>query len=544
MTLHEFDRRRALQRIADEPFDVLVVGGGITGAGVALDAASRGLRAALVERDDFASGTSSKSSKLVHGGLRYLQHGEFRLVYEALAERQTALRNAPHLVRPLPFLIPMFSKDGFLNPRLARALGVAMWQYDLTGGMRIGARHRRLSRAEVVERAAVLDTPRLHSGYLYHDAQADDARYTLAILRTAACDHGAAVAARCAFVGRSAVQGSDETVFAVEADGERIEVRAAVLVNATGVWSDRVASLAGDAAPLALRPAKGVHITLPRSLLPIDVAIVLPVPGDRRSVFVVPWDDHAYVGTTDTDYDGPLDDVLCTPEEVDYLLRALNAAIATPVRPADVVGSWAGLRPLVAGAGNTVDLSRRHTVAIAGGDVVNVTGGKLTTWRRMAADAVDAALPILNKERRCRTRWLRLRGSEGWDRISGGGVDPDLAEHLAGRYGGEARIVLALMAERPELAEPLVPGLPYRRAEAVFAARYEQAGSVDDVLSRRTRARLLDRDASAASAQLVAELMGVELGWGPERRLREVRAYLDSVERERAALEPAAAAAS
>jgi glycerol-3-phosphate dehydrogenase len=315
-------------------------------------------------------------------------------------------------------------------------------------------------------------------------------------------------------------------------------------VNATGVWSDRVASLAGDPRPIALRPAKGVHITIPLDLVPIDVAVVLPVPGDRRSVFVVPWDGHVYVGTTDTDYDGPLDDVVCTAEEVDYLLRALNASIASPVRPTDVVGSWAGLRPLVAGTGSTVDLSRRHTVAVAEGAVINVTGGKLTTWRRMAADAVDAALPVLNKERRCRTKRLRLRGSEGWERVGGAGVDADLAQHLAGRYGGEARVVLALMSERPELAEPLVPGLAYRRAEAVFAARCEQAGSVDDVLSRRTRARLLDRDASAASARIVADLVGDELGWGAERRQREVNAYRDSVERERRALEPAAAAAS
>jgi glycerol-3-phosphate dehydrogenase len=198
----------------------------------------------------------------------------------------------------------------------------------------------------------------------------------------------------------------------------------------------------------------------------------------------------------------------------------------------------------MAGEGSTVDLSRRHAVAIADDSLVNVTGGKLTTWRRMAADAVDAALPVLNKERRCRTRWLRLRGSEGWDRVGGDGVDPALAAHLAGRYGGEARVVLALMSERPDLAEPLVPGLAYRRAEAVFAARYEQAATVDDVLSRRTRARLLDRDASAASARVVADLMGDELGWGPERRVLEANAYLDSVERERGAIEPATAASA
>jgi glycerol-3-phosphate dehydrogenase len=534
MSLHEFDRSRALARLAGEHFDVVVVGGGITGAGVALDAASRGLRVGLVEQGDLASGTSSKSSKLVHGGLRYLQQGEFGLVYEALAERQIALRNAPHLVRQLPFLIPMFTRDGLLNPRLSRALGLAMWQYDLTGGLRIGRVHRRLSKKEALTHIPTLDRDRLASSYLYFDARVDDARYTLAIARTAACDLGAAVATGCRVVnlvsdayGR--VQGAT-----VEADGDRFDIRASAVVNATGVWTDRVDALQSTGAAVAIRPAKGVHITLPRSVIGTDIAVVLPVPGDKRSIFVIPWGDVTYVGTTDTDYTGPLEDPPCTSADVDYLLAALNAALGHRVQRSDVVGTWSGLRPLVAGdAGRTADLSRRHTVVTSPSGLVTVTGGKLTTWRKMAADTVEALLPRLGKRRRCRTKRLALRGKEGWTRVGGPDVDAATAEHLAGRFGGEARAVLALVHQRPDLAGPLVPGLPYLRAEAVFSARFEQVTTLDDVLSRRTRARILGRDASAAAAGAVAELLAPELGWDARRTAAEVSAYTESIRRER-----------
>lgn len=529
MTLHDFDRRRALGRLADETFDVVVVGGGVTGAGVALDAASRGLRTALVERDDIAVGTSSRSSKLVHGGLRYLQQREVALVYQALAERQLALRNAPHLVRPVPFLLPMFGRDGLVDARLARALGAALWQYDLTGGARIGRLHRRLDRADTLALAPALDTPRLVSGYLYHDARADDARYTLAIARTAACDHGAAVATRCAVTSVVTSGGAARGV-RVAADGTSFDVRADAVVNATGVW-------AGGLSPVELRPAKGVHVTLPHGALPTDVAVVLPVRRDRRSVFVVPWGAEVYVGTTDTEHRGSLDDPVCTADDVDYLLGAVNDAVARPVAAADVVGSWAGLRPLVAGGGRSADLSRRHVVGRSAEGVVHVVGGKLTTWRRMAADAVDAVLPFLGKQRRCRTARLPIRGRDGWERIAARGlVDAPTAEHLAGRYGGEARTLMAMVDAAPNLAEALVPGLPYIGAEAVFAARHEQAATLDDVLARRTRARLLDRDGSARAAGRVAAVVADELGWDPARSAAEVAAYRASVDRERIAL--------
>src|SRR3954447_4127872 len=312
-----FDRAASLQRLGEERFDVLVVGGGITGAGVALDAASRGLRTGLVERHDLASGTSSKSSKLVHGGLRYLQQREFSLVYEALYERQRALENAPHLVRVLPFLVPILARGGVIDRRLARVLGSALWMYDLTGGVRIGKRHHRIPVEAALARMPTLARDRLAGAYVYYDAQADDARLTLTIARTAAA-HGAAVANYATLLG--VVKEGDRVVGArVEADGEEIVVRTRVIVNAAGVWSDDVRALDEGDHPASIRPAKGVHITLPWSKVRNDIAAIVPVAGDHRSVFVVPWGDTTYVGTTDTDYDGPIDDPPCTGADIDYL---------------------------------------------------------------------------------------------------------------------------------------------------------------------------------------------------------------------------------
>nr|MBA2497331.1 glycerol-3-phosphate dehydrogenase/oxidase [Acidimicrobiia bacterium] len=433
MALGRFDRTDALRRLAEDRFDVLVVGGGVTGAGVALDAASRGLRTALVERDDFASGTSSKSSKLIHGGLRYLQQGDVRLVYEALHERQRLLRNAPHLVRVMPFLIPAFTgRDGVVPRGLWRALGSAMWLYDLTGGARIGKLHRRLDKDAALAHMPTLPAGRVVGGYLYYDAAADDARLTLALARTAALDHGAVVANHVGVVGL--VKLADGRVAGARlrtADGEELEVRASTVVNATGVWADDVRALDDGGRPASIRPAKGVHITVPWALVRNDIAVVVPVPGDRRSVFVVPWGGrpgedprYTYIGTTDTDYDGPLDHPTCTAEDIAYVLRAINFSVDPavtghgPITEADIVGTWAGLRPLVKAAvtGRTADLSRGHRVAVSPSGVVSVTGGKLTTYRRMAADTVATAVELLGddgrgRRRRSRTATLRLRGA-------------------------------------------------------------------------------------------------------------------------------------
>jgi glycerol-3-phosphate dehydrogenase len=525
-----FDRGEMLRRLAAERFDVLVIGGGITGVGAALDAASRGLCTALVERDDFASGTSSKSSKLVHGGLRYLQQGEIALVYEALAERQRLRRLAPHLVRVLPFMIPILSRDGVVNPKIARALGSAMWGYDLTGGARIGKLHERLSKEEALAHLPTMPADRLASAYLYYDARADDARLCLTVARTAAAE-GAVLANYARVTGILKDPSGHVRGAAVEADGEVLEVRARAVVNAAGVWSDDIRSLDEGRHPDSIRPAKGVHLTVPWSKVRNDIAVVIPVPKDRRSLFVVPWGELSYVGTTDTDYEGPLDDPQCTAADVAYLLRALNASVTTGITEHDVLGTWAGLRPLVktAASGRTADLSRRHKVTLSEAGVITVTGGKLTTYRRMAADAIDEACEVLDVKARGRTKHLPLVGANG--HRDGTSL---LGAHLDGRYGGQTVEVLAPTTQRPELLEPLVPGLPYIKAEAVFAVRHEMARTLDDVLSRRTRARLLARDDSLAAAPDLARLIGPELGWDADDVDRQVATYAASITHERA----------
>jgi glycerol-3-phosphate dehydrogenase len=522
-----FDRAEGVRRLAAEPFDVVVVGGGITGVGCALDATSRGLRTALVERADFASGTSSKSSKLVHGGLRYLQQREVRLVYEALAERQVLRRIAPHLVRVQPFLLPVFSSDGLINRRLARALGTAMWMYDMTGGLRIGKLHRRISKDAALAHMPTLRDSRLTSAYIYYDARADDARLTLTIARTAA-EYGAAMVNNAAVIGFEKDAAGRAHGLRILVDGEETLVRARAVVNATGVWSDDVRALDEGRNPDSIRPAKGVHITVPWAKVRNDIAAVIPVPKDRRSVFVVPWGDFTYIGTTDTDYDGALDDPQCTPEDIAYLLRAINGAVTTPLTASDILGTWAGLRPLVKDAGSerTADLSRRHSVTTSESGVVTVTGGKLTTYRRMAADTVDIVAGTLGVNSRSRTARLPLSGSQAWDSLG-------LSSHLSGRYGSNGEAVRRLAQEQPELAEPIVPGLAYSKAEVVYAAREEMARSVDDVLARRTRARLLARDASAEAATEVARLIAPTLGWSADDQAASVAAYRALVDAER-----------
>ena len=530
-----FDRPQALRRLAGDPFDVLVVGGGITGAGVALDAASRGLRTALIERDDFSSGTSSKSSKLAHGGLRYLQQGEIRLVYEALHERQRLLHNAPHLVRILPFLLPVLTGRGSVIPKkVSRALGLSMWMYDLTGGARIGKLHDRISPEETLAHMPTLPEDKVASSYLYYDATVDDSRLTLAVARTAVIDHGAVAANGVQLVGIDKDSTGRVCAARVRADGEEITVRCQAVVNATGVWSDQIRTLDEGRDPDSIRPAKGVHITVPWDKVRNDVAVVVPVPKDKRAVFVVPWGDLTYIGTTDTDYDGPLDDPPVTREDIDYLLGAVKF---TGVTEADIVGVWAGLRPLVKSVegGRTADLSRRHQVAPSDSGVITITGGKLTTYREMSADTVDALVKWLGGRvegvgRRSRTKKLRLRGAEGFESFLGDQESADgLTAHLAHRYGGEAVAVMALAEQDPGLLEPLVPGLPYIRAEAVYAARYEMARSVDDVLSRRTRARILAREESARAASDVAALIAPVLGLSAAEADAQVEAYRAAV---------------
>lgn len=535
-----FTRSDALRRLESTDFDIVVIGGGITGVGCALDAASRGLRVALIEREDFASGTSSKSSKLVHGGIRYLQQGDVRLVYEALAERQILRRNAPHLVKVLPFLIPIFSSKGVVNRKLARAMGSAMWMYDLTGGLRIGKMHKRVSKKQALEWFPTLPADKLMPSYLYYDAEADDARLVVTVARTAALKFGATIVNRTEVVELHKDANGNVNGVVVNADGRTFTVSTKAIVNAAGVWSDDIRALDENEHPHSIRPAKGVHITVPWSKVRNTVAAVIPVPGDKRSVFVVPWGQFTFVGTTDTDYTGPIDDPQCNEEDVEYLLRALNGSITETVTTDDILGTWAGLRPLVAdpeASGRTADLSRRHKVRRSDSGVVTITGGKLTTYREMAADTIDEVLShvlgadrVTKLRRRSKTKHLKLQGANGYEELMEAAdvlspLGGDEVRRLANRYGSDATTVLAIAESDPNLAELLVPGLPYLRAEAIFAVRYEMATTVDDILSRRTRARLQTRDASADAAVAVAALIGPELGWDEMEQAKQVADY-------------------
>ncbi|CAB4647562.1 unannotated protein [freshwater metagenome] len=540
-TSHAFHRATSLQRLAQDDFDVVVIGGGITGAGAVLDAASRGLKVALVERDDFASGTSSKSSKLVHGGLRYLQQGDVRLVYQALRERKRLRRNAPHLVKVLPFMIPILTKDGVVSKKIARALGSAMWMYDITGGWRIGKIHRRLSAKKAFAHLPTMPREKLASAYLYFDAEADDARLVVAVLQTAA-ERGAVIANRCSVSSIDSTSTTSHTLTVVDTlTGQPFTVRTRSIINATGVWADDIRALDEKVHPDTIRPAKGVHLTVPWEKVRNDIAVVIPVPRDRRSLFVVPWIPNGdgtyrftYIGTTDTDYTGPVNDPQCTKDDIDYVLAALNASITTGVTTDDVTGVWSGLRPLVksdaATTGRTADLSRRHKVVASAQGIVTVTGGKLTTYREMAEDAVDEVCRLLNVKKSSKTKTLSLHGA----RHSRPSSHPQDA-HLHSRFGNQSSVLKKMMEQDPSLAKELVPGLPYLRCEAVYAVTHEMAVSVDDVLTRRTRARLLDRRACVAVVRDVASLIGPHLGWDDATKEASIAQFMDECAREDAA---------
>ncbi|MEU9845482.1 glycerol-3-phosphate dehydrogenase/oxidase, partial [Actinomadura sp. NPDC048032] len=409
-----------------------------------------------------------------------------------------------------------------------------LWTYDLAGGWRIGRLHQRLTVPEVLVRAPRLRADRLRGGLLYYDSRTDDARLTLTIARTAA-HFGATVLNGAACRGLIRENGRVRGA-TVHVDGRDVEVRAGVVVNATGVWSDTLDALSDPGHRPRVRPAKGVHIVVPWTRLPIDGTVTVPVPGRARRATCTRWGDVVVVGTTDTDYDGPLDEVLCTREEMQYLLDGANTAFDAELGAEDVVGSIAGLRPLVGGKeGATLDMSRDHRIATDAHGLVTVTGGKLTTSRHMGELVVDEALKELGRKARCRTVRLPLLGGAGYD-AEATSATGGLGAHLGERYGTEARFVADLIAEDASLAEPVVEGGGHLRAEVVYAARCELARTVDDVLSRRTRMRLFARDLSVKAAPEVARLLQRELGLSDEEAGRQIEDYVSGVERERTVL--------
>jgi glycerol-3-phosphate dehydrogenase len=556
-------REDALEALTADRFDVVVIGGGITGAGVALDAASRGYSVALVERDDYAVGTSSRSSKMVHGGLRYLQKFDLGLVREALLERQLLVQLAPHLVYPTPFLIPTLGDD-----RVDRRYGVGLNMYDVMATTRVGRsrrerqsreqaedywapdRHRQIPGEEVTELIPALERREPKSAYLFYDCQTDDVRLVLTVLGEAE-RFGAVFANDAVVMGLLEKDGAADGVACVDADtGEAFEVRADNVVNATGVWADRIKpeEVVDEEDVPRISPSRGTHVTLSLDDLAVTRAACIVPAGEGRTIFALPWYGSALVGTTDNDYDGDISHVEPSGDDIDYLLGALNSYFELELDPGDVTGAYAGVRPLISTGDprKSVDISRKAELYETSSGLLTITGGKLTTWRRMAKMVVDRMVERDGRDAPCRTDDIPLGMPAGPDDLelpeglSAADLSEGALEQLAFRYGYAARNVLKLAGERPELAAPIVEGRPDLLAEAAIAARLEQARSVADVLLRRTRLAILTapqlRDAN--SVEPVAAAMGSELGWDKRRVKREAEAWVDTAHSE--GVDPAA----
>jgi glycerol-3-phosphate dehydrogenase len=543
-------RAASIEAIAGNRFEVVVIGGGITGAGVALDAASRGYSVALLERGDYCVGTSSRSSKMVHGGLRYLQNFDLGLVREALLERQLMVQLAPHLVYPTPFLVPALGEE-----RRDRKLGLGLNMYDVMATTRVGRsrremrsakeedadfywspdRHRTIDRDEVLELVPALAARDPHDAYMFYDCQTDDVRLTLTILGEAerfgaAMLNGAEVTEVLTANGRAT-----GVAFAESESGERIEVGADHVVNATGVFADEVrpAEILGEEDVPRIAPSRGTHLLLDQADLPMGSAACVVPAGEGRMIFSLPWYGRTLVGTTDNDYEGDTAHPQPAEADVEYLLAAVNEFFDTSLTESDLVGAYAGVRPLISTGDpkKSVDISRKAELYETSSGMLTITGGKLTTWRRMAKQTVDRLVEREGREAPCHTAEIPL-GMEARDEdlAAPEGVGEDSISQLAFRYGHAARAVLDLAWKDPKLARPIVPGRPDLLAEVAIAARREQARCVADVLLRRTRLGLLAapqlRD--AASVRPVAEVLGGELGWSRRRVKKEAEAWLQA----------------
>jgi len=531
------ERAAAVRRLAEEIFDVVVVGGGSTGSGCALDAATRGLTVALVEARDYAAGTSSRSSKLIHGGLRYLEQMEFHLVREALRERSLLLNViAPHLVRPVSFLYPLKHRVW------ERAyIGAGMLLYDELGGHKGMRRHRHLTKRASLKLAPAIAPDSLIGALQYDDCQVDDARHTLGVARTAA-RIGAAVATSVSVIGFLREGGRVTGVHVRDhVSGGQIDVRARVVINATGVWTDELQDLVGERGKFKVRASKGIHLVVPRDRLQLDTGLILRT--ETSVLFVIPWERHWLIGTTDTEW--TLDKVhpAASRADIDYVLGHLNPVLTQPLRHDDVQGVYAGLRPLLSGESeSTSRLSREHSVAVPVPGLVAVAGGKYTTYRVMARDAVDAAVRGLNARiAPSVTDVTPLIGADGYQALwnarytlaERSGLHVARIEHLLRRYGTCTHELLELVAQRPELSAPLPGADEYLAVEALYATSHEGALHVDDVLARRTRISVESWDRGEAAAEPVAQLMAEVLGWSEAKIGREVEVYRARVAAER-----------
>ncbi|WP_022882623.1 glycerol-3-phosphate dehydrogenase/oxidase [Gryllotalpicola ginsengisoli] len=541
------ERQAAVEALKTTELDILVVGGGVVGTGAALDAVTRGLTVGLVEQRDWASGTSSRSSKLIHGGIRYLEQLDFRLVREALIERGLLLeRIAPHLVKPVRFLYPLTTP---VTERFYIGAGMTLYDaFSYTGGRPPGVpHHRHLSKSQLRKLAPGLAADAFVGGLTYYDAQVDDARYVASLARTAAA-YGASVATRVKVEGFIKV---GERVVGVHArdlqTGEAFDIQAKQVVNATGVWTDDTQAMVAQRGEFHVRASKGIHLVVPRDRFQSSTGLLLRT--EKSVLFVIPWGRHWLIGTTDTDWHLDKAHPAATAADIDYLLEHVNQVLAVPLTREDVEGVYAGLRPLLAGESEqTSKLSREHLVGHSVPGLVVIAGGKFTTYRVMAKDAVDAAVHALDgRVPESTTEDIALVGAEGyqaaWNRRSRiakeAGLHVTRVEHLLNRYGTLADDVIALIAEDRSLAEPLPGADDYLGAEVVYAASHEGALHLDDVLARRTRISIEAWDRGVSAAPVAAKLMGGVLGWDDEQQQVEVDYYLKRVEAERASqLEP------
>jgi len=529
-------RGTAWKRLGDEQFDVVVIGGGVVGSGCALDAATRGLKVAQVEARDFASGTSSRSSKMFHGGLRYLEQLEFGLVREALYERELSLTTlAPHLVKPLPFLFPLTNR-WWERPYVAAGI----FLYDRMGGAKSVPAQKHLTRAGALRLSPGLKRSALVGGIRYYDTVVDDARHTMTVARTAA-HYGAVV--RCSTQVVALLREGDR-VTGVRVrdteDGSTTEVRGHVVINATGVWTDEIQGLSKQRGRFQVRASKGVHIVVPRDRIVSDVAIILRT--EKSVMFVIPWGSHWIIGTTDTDWDLDLAHPAATKADIDYILGTVNTVLATPLTHADIDGVYAGLRPLLAGESEeTSKLSREHAVAVPAPGLVAIAGGKYTTYRVMAADAVDAAVQFVPaRVAPSITAKVSLLGADGYFALVNQaehvgalrGLHPYRVRHLLDRYGSLIGDVLDLAADDPGLLDPIKEAAGYLKVEARYAAAAEGALHLEDVLARRTRISIEYAHRGVDCAREVADVVAPVLGWSAEDVEREVANYAARVEAE------------
>ena len=553
-------RADAVRALAAERFDVAVIGGGVTGAGVALDAASRGYSVAIVEKADWASGTSSRSSKMVHGGLRYLQNFDLGLVREALVERQLMVELAPHLVYPTPFLVPALGED-----KRNRLIGIGLNMYDVMATTRVGSsrrdrrretalrgegserladpdrwspdRHRTIPGADATELIPALGARDPREAYLFYDCQTDDARLVLTILGEAE-RYGAVSLNGAEVLGLLEAGGRAAGVRCVEREsGAEFELQAENVVNATGVWADRIRpeEIHNEAEVPRIAPSRGTHVTVSHDDLPIGTAACIVPAGEDRTIFALPWYGRTLIGTTDRDYEGGLDHIEASGDDISYLLDATNAFFGIALDRSHITGAYAGVRPLISTGDprKSVDISRKAELYETSSGMLTITGGKLTTWRRMAKQVVDRLVEREGREAPCRTHELPLgMPADEVDLEPPEGLDARLPdghrELLAFRYGHAARTVLRLAADDPTLAEPIVAGMPDLLAEVVVAARLEQARSVGDVLLRRTRLGLLAAPQlrSADDVRGVTATMAAELGWDAKREAAEADAWV------------------